>query len=708
MNKRYKFLNIVSIVLVFAFIALLSNVLIACSCSCQEQPAPTTYSVKFVDHDDTQIGVTIDGNVVYEQQIESGHAAVAPQTPTRAGYRFDSWDKEFSNVTEDLVINAVYVKQWTVTFADYDNTELKVQVVDEGSNAVAPQNPTREEYVFDHWDNQYSNVTQDLIVKATYRVATYNVRFLNYDNQPIGVNIGGEMVTVQVIEHGHSATAPQDPTRENYRFDHWEGAYTNITADIDIVAVYVRQYTVTFLDYDNTELKVEVVDEGGDATAPELPERPDFIHYGWNNVFTNVTEDLVVKAVYGLKTFNVKFLDYDNTPLGVLVDDVVCYEQNVVVGHSAVAPENPNRPGYRFDSWSRDFSEVIADMVIYAQYVQTFEVLFLDYDFSVYEVQVVDYGKNATVPVVDPTRTGYRFDHWEGNLTNILANIEINAVYIKQYTVTFVDYDNTELKVQVVDEGGDATAPILPSRDGYTFDGWSCEFTNVETDITVVATYKELTYNVSFYDYNKKLISTEKVYHGTSAQAPYLENDIQIDWDSIEKGYIFAGWDKEFNNVQEDMDIYAVYEVIQTPIIYIEPTQVEVGTTQYISVSVYVIAVTSFNALEINLSYNSNLNLTLSDIVVKNMFNVQDKYNLTLDSVDHQLSFSWISTNEVTLSNNYAEVFELRFQVDKHLPVGDYEIDILETSNYVKDFIKMTPIMLSNSITIYKEETNND
>ena len=94
--------------------------------------------------------------------------------------------------------------------------------------------------------------------------------------------------------------------------------------------------------------------------------------------------------------------------------------------------------------------------------------------------------------------------------------------------------------------------------------------------------------------------------------------------------------------------------------------------------------------------------------MVKNMFNVQDKYNLTLDNVDNQLSFSWISTNEVSLANNSTEVLELRFQADRHLPVGDYEIELQDSCNYVKDFTKMTPILISNSITIYKEVTNND
>lgn len=533
------------------------------------------------------------------------------------------------------------------------------------------------------------------------------VRFLDFDESQIGVVIDGEIVYEQIVEHGHSAVAPQDPTREGYRFDHWEGTYTNVTANTDIFAVYVKQYTVTFVDYDDTVLKVQVVDEGSDATAPELEQKEGYVFCYWDHIYTNITQNLTVMAIYNVKTFSVKFLDYDNVPLGALIDNHVVYEQNVEVGHSAVEPEHPTRDGYRFTSWSRDFGDITADMIIYAQYVQTCEVVFLDYDYSIYDVQVVDYGKSATPPAVDPTRTGYRFDHWEGNYTNVLADTELTAVYVKQYTVTFVDYDDTVLKIQAVDEGSDAMPPANPTLEGYTFEGWSGDYTNIMGDTKIKATYQELVYTVSFYDYYGKLMKTERVYHGTDATAPELDDDIIIDWDSIDKGYRFVGWDKTFENVNQDLNVYAVYEAITTPIIYIEPVRVESGSTQYISVSVYVISSTPFSALEINLSYNGSLNLTRGDVYVKNMFNVQDKYNLTLDDVDNQLSFSWISTNDVTLTNNYTEVFELRFQVDKHLPVGEYEIELQESSSYVKDYTKMTPVIISGAITIYKEEANN-
>ena len=57
---------------------------------------------------------------------------------------------------------------YTVTFKDWDGTTLKTETVEEGVNATAPSNPSREGYSFTGWDKDFSNITSDLIVTAQY------------------------------------------------------------------------------------------------------------------------------------------------------------------------------------------------------------------------------------------------------------------------------------------------------------------------------------------------------------------------------------------------------------------------------------------------------------------------------------------------------------------------------------------------------------
>jgi hypothetical protein len=61
---------------------------------------------------------------------------------------------------------------YTVTFVDYDGTILGTDKVHYGTAATAPEDPTREGYNFAGWDTDFSNVTDDLTITATYSIAT--------------------------------------------------------------------------------------------------------------------------------------------------------------------------------------------------------------------------------------------------------------------------------------------------------------------------------------------------------------------------------------------------------------------------------------------------------------------------------------------------------------------------------------------------------
>lgn len=58
----------------------------------------------------------------------------------------------------------------TVTFVDYNGTVLKTQSVEIGGSATAPTNPTREGYTFLGWDIDFTNVTEDITVTAVYEL----------------------------------------------------------------------------------------------------------------------------------------------------------------------------------------------------------------------------------------------------------------------------------------------------------------------------------------------------------------------------------------------------------------------------------------------------------------------------------------------------------------------------------------------------------
>lgn len=125
-------------------------------------------------------------------------------------------------------------------------------------------------------------------------------------------------------------------------------------------------------------------------------------------------------------------------------------------------------------------------------------------------------------------------------------------------TVTFLDWDGKQLGKFEVPYGGNATAPAIPYREGYTFRQWSDSYHNVTSDKTITAIYKINTYTVNFRGYKGEIIDTQRVEYNNNATPP---SDTQTP-----DGYIFLGWNsKEYENVYTEdasktIDIQGIYQ----------------------------------------------------------------------------------------------------------------------------------------------------
>ncbi len=131
----------------------------------------------------------------------------------------------------------------------------------------------------------------------------------------------------------------------------------------------------------------------------------------------------------------------------------------------------------------------------------------------------------------------------------------------QEYTIKFY-VDGILSETQFVHAGGDAISTLNPKKDGFTFVGWDKELVNIHSDLKVNAVFEAIVYkyNVWFYD-GSLALDHQEVVKNQGAIAPHPPK---------REGYNFIGWDKNFDNVVADMDVYSTYSPITYTINYYE------------------------------------------------------------------------------------------------------------------------------------------
>lgn len=136
------------------------------------------------------------GKLISDMIVKHGEAAVAPEAPEKEpteGYRyiFEGWDKDFDDVTGDLVVRAVYREEarvYLVEFMDAQGNVFKKQenvsypdlsAVKSTENITPPVKESTAQYVyeFDHWETYLSESDGKVTITPVYtqKVRQYKV-----------------------------------------------------------------------------------------------------------------------------------------------------------------------------------------------------------------------------------------------------------------------------------------------------------------------------------------------------------------------------------------------------------------------------------------------------------------------------------------------------------------------------------------------------
>ena len=302
---------------------------------------------------------------------------------------------------------------YTVTFLDWDGTVLGTETVKETYDAAPPEPPEREGYTFIGWDGSYTGISGDITLTAQYELTDHYVFY--YAN--------GELIHSDLYHLGDEVTPLAVPDIEGFTFIGWS-EIPAVMPDDDVIVIaetVANSYIISY--YVDGELYGSSTYEYGAEVIPiDEPELEDHVFSGWVGVpETMPANDVSVYGTFSIAEFTVTFLDWD----GSVID-----EQQVEIHSDAIAPEDPERPGWTFTGWQGDYTNVTENREIIALYelIVTYVVTFVDRFGVIIENVTVAHGEAAEAPEA-PFWPGHVFTGWDRDLSCVTSDMLVRPIY---------------------------------------------------------------------------------------------------------------------------------------------------------------------------------------------------------------------------------------------------------------------------------------
>lgn len=292
------------------------------------------YAVTFVNYDNSPLKsatLYVYNTPVSGIALPDDSILVRPEDDNYT-YTFAGWEPELSAVTKEQVYTAKYTRTaktvtYTITWMlDEGEPPLGTETYAEGEIPVFDGTPTKDPtaeftYTFAGWTPDIVKVTGDATYTAVFKSAknSYIVTFAG-DSGVVG------LPEPQTAEYGTNvssllpATNPTKPSTAqfSYTFDKWvvvSGSTTSglpadavLGGDMTLKATFhetVRAYTITFLDWDGSELAKDDYDYNTAASVivPDDPTRKNdaqnsYTFAGWSPAVVAVTDSATYKATY--------------------------------------------------------------------------------------------------------------------------------------------------------------------------------------------------------------------------------------------------------------------------------------------------------------------------------------------------------------------------------------------------------------------------
>ena len=340
----------------------------------------------------------------------------------------DGSENEYWTVLDgENVANSVTIEPaFKVTFTDGQGNTLRTEAVKAGQAATAPADPTREGYLFDGWDTDFSNVTSDLTVNAKW-------------NMTYPVWVGATQITDKNKDDilGDGGKAKYDPDTNTLTLDNPQIKDVYSGPNAPHACIYATQNNLkiegsaSLTNPDTTDEACGIYASGSDvelngdftikATYYGISASRGNIIFSGGNV--NVTSDA------GIQGNNIKIKGGTLTS-AAQGRSLFANSMSISDGLSIVRPEYGDIVSSQSGQWIVDDSGNRANVVVISAESDLMLVTFVDGQGKILKAEAVTDGQAATAPA-DPTREGYNFVGWDKDFSKVTEDLTVTAKWKK-------------------------------------------------------------------------------------------------------------------------------------------------------------------------------------------------------------------------------------------------------------------------------------
>lgn len=323
--------------------------------------------------------------------------------------------------------------------------------------------------------------------------------------------------------------------------------YLDIYANTLTAEAVGLEYTVTFVDYNGAILETVVVAAGEDATAPEVPERKGYAFVGWDKDFTNVRADLRVVAKYRQSQGTLKIDVSGGAGFTISVNGGAArpqgnYYVNTTMSIGASVTVTAKSTGDKeFIGWvSADNGSILSTELTYTFHTSGKDAIKAMFKTEVQGVNLVIFKNDKQQRILDmqyyaaedeivfpkePLTTGFDFagwDHTEAQILEKLAKGE-DVTVLALWTVK-------QLYFSVKVNGGEVIAHGDMDKDGnyLAYRGVTVKANDASEGMKFVC-WTDHNGNIKSYDAEYKFYIAED----TELTAVYMDADATVDYEVL-------------------------------------------------------------------------------------------------------------------------------------------------------------------------------